>query len=157
MEKIYLDKEGYENYLKEIEQIREKLKNNSKDISLYMSDDAYGDSWHDNFAYEQAMIKENTLRHELEKKLKGLENIEIIKENKNGNEVCLNSVVDILIDGEIETYILSGDTSSNNINEIVAITINSPLGKSIYKKKKGDSFTYQVDSEEISGTIVDIK
>jgi len=51
MDKIYLDQDGYENYLKELEQLREKIIKNSSDISEFMSDDAYGDGWHDNFAY----------------------------------------------------------------------------------------------------------
>ena len=61
MDKIYLDQEGYKNYLKEIEVIKEKIQKNSIDISEYIGDDAYGDGWHDNFAYEQAIKKENCL------------------------------------------------------------------------------------------------
>ena len=68
MDKIYLDQEGYDNYLKELDEIREKIRKNNVDISEYMSDDAYGDSWHDNFAYEQAIKEESRLLYELNKK-----------------------------------------------------------------------------------------
>ena len=76
MDKIYLDQDGYENYLKEIDRIREKIRKNSSDISEFASDDAYGDGWHDNFAYEQAIQKENALMYELNEKLKGLSPLE---------------------------------------------------------------------------------
>ena len=72
MDKIYLDQEGYENHLKELEEIREKIRKNSSDISEFMSDDAYGDGWHDNFAYEQAIQKESSLLYELKKKEKAI-------------------------------------------------------------------------------------
>lgn len=160
MEKMYLDENGYQEYLKEIDKIREKLKQNSSDISEFMSDDAYGDGWHDNFAYEQAMVKENMLRRELENKLKGLDNIVIIKNKNNSNKskVELGMIVDIeFADNSIETYLITGALSSDIFEKIPAITINSPLGKAIYKKEKNTLFTYQVDNNTISGKIIDIR
>ena len=41
--KIYLDKVGYENYLKSLENIKKEIDANAKLMSLYASDDAYGD------------------------------------------------------------------------------------------------------------------
>ena len=43
MSKIYLDKLGYENYLKSLEDIKKEIDDNAKLMSLYVSDDAYGD------------------------------------------------------------------------------------------------------------------
>lgn len=43
MSKIYLDKVGYENYLKSLEDIKKEIDDNAKLMSLYVSDDAYGD------------------------------------------------------------------------------------------------------------------
>ena len=61
MSKIYLDKLGYENYLKSLEDIKKEIDENAKLMSLYVNDDAYGDGWHDNFAYEETMHKEAEL------------------------------------------------------------------------------------------------
>ena len=159
MDKIYLDEKGYQNYLKELEQIRKKININSKDISEFQSDDAYGDGWHDNFAYEQAIQKENALFFEYQKKLKGLDQIEIIKIEKKGNLVEIGSIVELRFDGELETevYKVTGNTVSNFKNDQVEITLNSPLGKNIFHKKINDSFSYQVDNRKISGKIIDIK
>ena len=157
MDKIYLDQEGYNNYLKEIDEIREKIRKNSNDISEYMSDDAYGDGWHDNFAYEQAIKKENNLHCEFKKKLEGLNNIEIINKNKNINLVDVGSIVKLEIDGEIEIYKLTGNTISNFDLDIPEITLNSMLGRSIYHKRKGEVFSYEVDSSIIEGVIIDTK
>ena len=159
MSKIYLDEAGYQEYLKELEIIKKKIESNSKDIAEYMSDDAYGDGWHDNFAYEQAMQKENVLKRDLDLKLKGLNNIVIIKNKDKDGVVGLNKIVDILFDGEneIETYILTGSSSSNMNSSIPTVTVNSPLGGAIFNKKKDDVFTYQVDKNTISGKIIDIR
>ena len=61
MSKIYLDRKGYENYLKSLEDIKKEIDDNAKLMSLYASEDTYGDGWHDNFAYEEAMHKEQEL------------------------------------------------------------------------------------------------
>lgn len=39
----------------------------------------------------------------------------------------------------------------------MSITINSPLGRSIFKKKKMDSFQYEIDSNQIRGKIINIR
>ena len=157
MDKIYLDEEGYQNYLKEIEEIREKIRKNNVDISEFMSDDAYGDGWHDNFAYEQAIKKESSLLFELANKKKGLSKIEIITNKKCSNKVEIGSVVTIKIDDELEKYKLIGNTVSDLTQEIPNITLNSPLGKAIYNKKSGDFFSYSVDELVIDGKIISIK
>ena len=157
MEKIYLDQKGYENYLKEIEDIRDKIRKNSCDISEFVSDDAYGDGWHDNFAYEQAIQKENSLFYELDIKLKGLSKIEIINKKEEIGKVGFGNVITVKIDDELEIYMLSGNTSSQLDLEVPIITLNSPLGKALYQKRVNDSFSYSVDSNIVEGIIVDIK
>ena len=158
MEKIYLDEKGYQEYLKEIDILKEKIRKNSIDMAEYQSDDAYGDGWHDNFAYEQAMQKDIALSYELNNKLKGLDNIVIVKKNNNSNIVDINSKVEIRFDDEDDTevYILSGGSTSNIVDNIPSITLNSPLGKAIYKKKKDDIFTYKIGNVEHKGKIIDI-
>lgn len=159
MDKIYLDQNGYDSYIKELEAIREKIKKNSSDISEFASDDAYGDGWHDNFAYEQAVQKENALLYQYHQKLEGLNKIEIIESCKNNDSVEIGSVVELQFDGETDTeiYTLTGNTTSSIDNEGMSITINSPLGRSIFKKKKMDNFQYEIDFNQISGKIIDIR
>lgn len=159
MDKIYLDEDGYKQYLEELETIKKKIEANSRDIAEYMSDDAYGDGWHDNFAYEQAMQKENVLKRDLDLKLKGLNNIVIVDSKTKDDVVGLNKIVDVLFDGEteIESFLVTGNSSSNIDNDIPQVTINSPLGSAIFKKKKNETFSYNVDKNTITGKIIDIR
>lgn len=159
MDKIYSDQKGYDNYIKELEDIREKIQKNSSNISEFASDDAYGDGWHDNFAYEQAVQKENALLYQYHQKLEGLNKIEIIESCKNLDSVEIGSVVEIQFEGEYDTeiYTLTGNTTSSMDDDKMSITINSPLGRSIFKKKKMDSFQYEIDSNQIRGKIINIR
>ena len=57
-------------------------------------------------------------------------------------------------DNEIERdwYKISGNTKSDLDNEILHITVNSPLGKKI-----NEEFIYYVLKEKVEGKILDIK
>ena len=155
MSKIYLDKLGYENYLKSLEDIKKEIDENAKLMSLYVSDDAYGDGWHDNFAYEETMRKEAELFQKYNKKKSMLKDIVIVDKESNGT-VSLNMKVELLfIDDEtVEEYILTGDINSNIDDK--SITINSPLGSAIYGKKVGDKVSYKVGDNTYNIEILNI-
>ena len=159
MGKILLDEKGYQEYLDQIESIREKINENAKDMAKFASDDAYGDGWHDNFAYEEATRKESALYQELNDKLKGLNEIEIIKEDKNSNKVSIGTTVKIKFDNddEIEEYHITGNTTSDISNDNLSITLNSPLGSALYNKKVNDKFSYVVNDNKFTGVIIDIE
>lgn len=154
MSKIYLDKLGYQNYLKSLEDIKKEIDENAKLKSLYASDDAYGDGWHDNFAYEEAMHKEHELFSKYNKKKSMLKDIVILEENSN-DLVGLNNKVKILFvsDEEVEEFVLVGDITSKTDN---TITLNSPLGSAIYGKKIGDKVSYKVGDITYDVEILDI-
>ena len=156
MSKIYLDKLGYENYLKSLEDIKKEIDENAKLMSLYVSDDAYGDGWHDNFAYEETMRKEAELFQKYNKKKSMLKDIVIIDKKSNGT-VSLNMKVELLfIDDEtVEEYIITGDINSNIDDN--SITINSPLGSAIYGKKIGDKVSYKVGDNTYNVEILGIE
>ena len=64
--KIYLDKNGYEQLLAEIDRINQELSTNGKEKG-----EAYevaGDGWHDNFAFEEASRQEKLLLNQLRSK-----------------------------------------------------------------------------------------
>ena len=155
MSKIYLDKLGYENYLKSLEDIKKEIDENAKLMSLYVSDDAYGDGWHDNFAYEETMRKEAELFQKYNKKKSMLKDIVIVDKEFNGT-VSLNTKVELLFidDEEIEEYIITGDINSNIDDN--SITINSPLGSAIYGKRVGDKVSYKVGDNTYNVEILNI-
>ena len=159
MGKILLDDKGYQEYLEQIEAIRKKIKENAKDIATFASDDAYGDGWHDNFAYEEATKKESALYKELDEKLKGLNDIEIIDNENKKDVVSIGTIVRIKYDDDdsIEEYHITGNASSNINDGLSSITINSPLGRALFNKKINDNFSYEVDNNKFSGKIIAIE
>lgn len=156
MSKIYLDKVGYENYLKSLEDIKKEIDENAKLMSLYVSDDAYGDGWHDNFAYEETMRKEAELFQKYNKKKSMLKDIVIVDKKSNGT-VSLNMKVELLFidDDSVEEYIITGDINSNIDDN--SITLNSPLGSAIYGKKIGDKVSYKVGDNTYNVEILGIE
>lgn len=158
MSQIYLDEAGYQEYLEEIEKLRERMRKNSIDMAEYQSDDAYGDGWHDNFAYEQSVQKDYSLSRELEERLKRKKDIIIVQPSHKKDIVDLNAMVSLKFDGEseIEKFFISGRYQSDFDAEIPIITLNSELGKAIYKKNIHDTFSYQVNENPIRGEIIEI-
>lgn len=155
MEKILLDENGYKQFLGELE----KLKNQS-DMSAVAGSDAYdsavGDGWHDNFAFEESMRESRLIAKRIDDMYAKKKNIEIIKDDKKDeNIVNLNDKVLVEIiysedDKEEETIILTGKYIPDTYADIQEITINSPIGKAIYKSKIGTTKKYKVEGREIT-------
>ena len=73
-EKIKLNKEGYEDYLKSISEKEKQL----ADLRMYKGKDAIfqGDNWHDNPTLYQAELQEVSLMKEISDMKKKIQNIE---------------------------------------------------------------------------------
>lgn len=150
MSKIYLTKSGYDNYLRHIEDLLESLQKNSAEKSESYNV-AVGDGWHDNFAFEDAKIKELIIIRDIEKKKMNKKNIEIVKERNLGPDfVNINDIVELqfIADGEIDKFKLTGNYFSEHHDDYQEVTLNSPIGKAIYKKKIGSTIFYKSPSDE---------
>lgn len=159
-DKIYLDKKGYNQYLKEIEELKNKLKNNGR-IKSEAYTGAVGDGWHDNFEFEESKRQELKIMGELEAALEKLSRIVIIDEVINEDLININDCVTVRLEfaeNDIEemSFRLVGSNRPNSNSEIQEISLNSPLGKSIYQKKVGDKGIYIVNNNEISYIITDV-
>ncbi len=157
--KIYLDKAGYEQYLQEIEEIREKLNDNGKTKSEAYTG-AVGDGWHDNFDFEEAKREELKILSALRKKLEGLSRIVIIENSKASDLVDIDDYVTISIsfddEDEEEMFFKLVASSSPNFNgEVREISVNAPLGASVYQKKVGDKGSYKVEEDVANFIILD--
>ena len=146
--KIYLSKEGYEQYLKEIEELKKSLLENGKHKSYAYENS--GDGFHDNFEFEQSELKERGILYQLREKVAGLDNIVVIEKQKNDEVIGVDDIVSLTIDfgdGDKETsiYKLVGSNSLNHDDEIQNISINSPLGQAIYLKHVGEETSYVVN------------
>lgn len=154
-EKLYLDQVGYEQYLANIEKLKLRL----KDINLGRKDafDAgAGDGW-DSPEFEEIERQERIVMGELQRMYEGLSNIVIIEKHNNNEIIDIGDtlLVDMIFsadDREEFTFKLVG-TGGNHDAGIQEVSINSPLGMSVYKKKIGDQTGYSVNGRSISVTI----
>lgn len=148
--KIKLNKQGYEDYLKEIEKKEQEL----ADLRIYKGKDAIfqGDNWHDNPTLYQAELQESVLMKEIAKmKHKIQYDVEIIENIGDDSLIDIGDVVKIDMiysddEKEEEIFKLVATTPSFNMKaEIKEISINSPLGNAMYHKKIGDVASYKVN------------
>ena len=152
--------------INEVEEMRnniEKKQKELKELGRYKAS-AYedeGDGFHDNFAFEQAEIKERGLLREiadLQAKLDEVEIIDLKKEaEKSNGKVVIGSkvTVEFEFDGEkeYESYTITGGFGNMAKN---IVSVESPLGKCIINKPVGFEGSYKVKENCIGIKIVKI-
>lgn len=151
-EKLYLDNDGYQRLLKEIDLLKAKLAKNGKEKrrSLFWCS---RDGWHDNFAFDEANMHERMILGQLKECYQKLERAVIVERHDDETLVDVNDIVTVDMifgpddSGELEFKLVGsvGSHTSDN-NGIQEVSINSPLGKSVYHKKVGESASYKVES-----------
>lgn len=147
IKKIKMDQEGFEQYLKQIEKLEEEL----SQTRLYKGKTAIfqGDNWHDNPELYQTEAKERSLMQQITQMRANAQNIEIVERNYDvsiidiGDFVTLDMIYSESNVEEMFLKLVGGE--ANFRGDIPEISINSPLGKSIYQKKVGDRTSYQVN------------
>jgi len=156
-ERILVDESGYKQFLDELE----KLKNKSLSIATNGSESykaAVGDGWHDNFDFEESMRESRTISARIDKMLMEEKKLKlVIKEKLNENIVNIGDTVKIEIiysddDTEIEIVTLTGKYIPNIDDEI---TLNSPLGRAIFKKKIDSINEYKVNDKVIKVKLIE--
>ena len=154
MYEILVDKNGYKQFLYELERLKNLNLTNAK-IGNEAYNDAIGDGWHDNFAFEDSMRESRTIAKKIDKMLEEQPKIKII-ETENKNDECIN-IGDILKlkieydkdDEEVEIVKLTGNYFPKIDDTIKEITLNSPIGKAIFQKKINSKTNYYVMEKEV--------
>ena len=154
MKEILVDKMGYEQYLKELEKLKEKNNDNAS-LGSKAYADAVGDGWHDNFAFEETMRESRAIAAKIDNMLKEKNYIKIVENTTNdedvikiGDKLCIK-VEYSFDDYEIYDIILTGNYKPNTENDITEITLNSPIGKAIFSKKITDKIIAIINGKEI--------
>ena len=149
-EVLKMDQTGYNAYLQAIAKKEKEL----AEVRKYKGTDAIyqGDNWHDNPILYQTELKEMALMKELCEMRKKLTQIEIVESVNDPTIVDIGDIVKLSIlydvdDVEIEMYKLVA-MSPDFKAEIKEISINSPLGSAIYKRKVGERVSYKVQNNE---------
>lgn len=151
--RVYFTRKDLEIYQKKIEEKTQRLKDMYQRLSeLY---DVGGDSWHDNFSYEQQIREVEMLESQIKAARKALKNYKIIEPKKNPTRVGIGTKVTIKMNGEIKTWEIVGFGCSQPSEGKVAY--NTPLGKLLIKKEIGEEFSSTLANREVAVSIVDIE
>jgi len=118
-----------------------------------------GDDWHDNFTFEQLEREEQMLGQELKRLREILYVSQVIDQEQINSqpkdEVRIGSTVTIEYeDGKTSIFSISGHGESSP--EIGIIAYDTPIGKSIMRKKVGDTGVFRTEKTEIHVTIKNI-
>ena len=159
MKDVLVDTDGFNQYYEEL--------NRLKDISLSIASigsesyaDAVGDGWHDNFAFEDTMRESRKIASRINKMLEDEKYLKIVDKKSNSDDII--DVGDILkikviydiADIEEYTVKLTGKYMIDNNAKIKEISLNSPIGRSIYLKNINDDIGYYVNDKKISIKII---
>lgn len=153
-ETLYLSQNEYEKKRERIDSLRTELSKISKEKADAANNDP-GNTWHDNFAFEQLEQQENFLYDQINSSLRELENVSIIEKGKVKPEcVDIHDRVKLQFlydDGEVEEMSLT----LCGINEEESISLNSSLGQAVYGKKYGSTVEYDINGKTIRVSIVE--
>lgn len=145
---IYLNQEGYDEYLKSINDLSRQLKRNSA-VKGNSYEVAIGDGWHDNFDFEDAKRQELNIISAIEAKKALLEDIKIIPLRKiNKDRIDINDIVKLKLyftenEPEEGWYKLTGKFYPQESKDYQEVTYNSPLGFALYNKQVGRTISYE--------------
>ncbi len=160
MKDVLVDTEGFNQYYEEL--------NRLKDISLSIASigsesyaDAVGDGWHDNFAFEDTMRESRKIASRINKMLDDEKYLKIVDRKRTSDDIIdIGDILKIKVIYDIDdieeyTIKLTGKYMIDNNAKIKEISLNSPIGRSIYLKSINDNdICYYVNDKKISIKII---
>ena len=160
MKDILVDTDGFNQYYEELN----KLKNLSLSIASIGSEsyaDAVGDGWHDNFAFEDTMRESRKIASRIDKMIEDEKYLRIVdKKNTSDDIIDIGDILEIRVIYDIDdieeyTIKLTGKYMIDNNAKIKEVSLNSPIGRSIYLKNINDNdIGYYVNDKKISIKII---
>ena len=160
MKDVLVDTDGFNKYYEEL--------NRLKDISLSIASigsesyaDAVGDGWHDNFAFEDTMRESRKIASRINKMLEDEKYLKIVDKKSTSDDIIdIGDILKIKViydidDVEEYTIKLTGKYMIDNNAKIKEVSLNSPIGRSIYLKNINDNdIGYYVNDKRISIKII---
>ena len=160
MKDILVDTDGFNQYYEELN----KLKDLSLSIASIGSEsyaDAVGDGWHDNFAFEDTMRESRKIASRIDKMIEDEKYLKIVdKKRTSDNIIDIGDILTIRVIYDIDdieeyTIKLTGKYMIDNNAKIKEVSLNSPIGRSIYLKSINDNdIGYYVNDKKISIKII---
>lgn len=159
MKDVLVDTDGFNQYYEELN----KLKDLSLSIASIGSEsyaDAVGDGWHDNFAFEDTMRESRKIASRINKMLEDEKYLKIVDKKSTSDDIIdIGDILKIKVIYDIDdieeyTVKLTGKYMIDNNAKIKEISLNSPIGRSIYLKNINDDIGYYVNDKKISIKII---
>ena len=160
MKDVLVDTEGFNQYYEEL--------NRLKDLSLSIASigsesyaDAVGDGWHDNFAFEDTMRESRKIASRIDKMFEDEKYLKIVDKKRTSDDIIdIGDILTIRVIYDIDdieeyTIKLTGKYMIDNNAKIKEVSLNSPIGRSIYLKNiNDDDIGYYVNDKKISIKII---
>ena len=160
MKDVLVDTDGFNQYYEELN----KLKDLSLSIASIGSEsyaDAVGDGWHDNFAFEDTMRESRKIASRIDKMLEDEKYLKIVDKKRTSDDIIdIGDILTIRVIYDIDdieeyTIKLTGKYMIDNNAKIKEVSLNSPIGRSIYLKSINDNdIGYYVNDKKISIKII---
>ena len=132
---MVVDENGFNQIDELIEKEKDKLRSAVRAKAIAFQNDT--NTCHDNSEYDDALEKENGAIMEINRLIDIKNKIEIIHKHNDPTLIDIGDVITVEMNGDdVFDVILTGKYLANS--KIGEITLNSPMGNAIYKKKIGD-------------------
>ncbi|MCH2188972.1 transcription elongation factor GreA [Candidatus Gracilibacteria bacterium] len=154
---IYLTKEGLQKLEEELKNLKEVKR---VEIAEKLKEAISFGDLSENSEYEDARNEQAQVELRITDLEEQLKHVEIIEESKKTTgKVTMGSLVEIesLEDKEKVSYKIVGSTESNILGETPLISNESPVGKALLGKKKGDSVKVKAHSGSFEYKILSVK
>lgn len=158
MKKNKITEEAFNKILEEIEELKKELVilNKSRKEAF---DAGAGDGW-DSPEFEEIEREERKIHGFISEKTKFLNEAEIIEKHNDKSKIDIDDIIMTKIkypdEDEAEEVILKlvANKNKNTNEEFIEVSINSPLGTSIYEKTIGEEVKYYLNNEEVIVNII---
>ena len=146
---ILVDRNGYEQFLSILNELKSSLENIASGAAEVCRD-AVGDGWHDNFAYEELMRDEKKVSAQIEKMLGEKKQLKVIDNTLKKDELInIGDILKIEViydesDVEVFEIKLTGKYLPDLESDIQEISLNSQMGKALFKKNIYKDISYKI-------------
>src|SRR3989344_9094773 len=144
----YLTKEKYEEFTKELAELKGVRRKEVAESLEYAK--SLGDL-SENAEYHEARDVQATIEDRIAKLEELLKTVSIVSSHHT-NVVNIGSTVTVEKDGKKSIYTIVGSEEANVSSN--KISIKSPFGQAVLSKKKGEMFSFQSPSGELSYKVV---
>jgi len=135
--------------------LRLKIKEEEKKIKKLGKSKAEADTAMTSWSSHQIQDIEQEISQHTSSLLRRQAILECLENTKPGDRVGLGSIIELLIEGKNETCLLVNDRGGS-VGRFLIISRQSPIGKAIWKRKKGKITKVKTPKGTISIEILDV-